>query len=658
MDQGGFKGRRARSACAAALLFVVGVLLSSCGGGGGGDGASYSISTNSVSFTATQGGSTPASQTVQLTVNSGTVYVATSQTGSEFSHNFIITGDTTGQIVITPFAPINAGTFIGTITVRGCSTETCTGPDVPGSPKIINVTYTVSGPPTLTSSLATVDFATTTGVLPAAKNLNLSLSTGSAAWTSSVQYLTGANGWLVRTPESGTLPQTISLSVNSAATPGTHTANVTFSAGGIDKVVPVSLTVNDPRVNFVSPYVGTTNVGGNVIIRGFGFSSTDLAVDFGGNAATSATFVSETEIHATYPPILAPGNYTVNVSNNGVPIPTTLATLVVVDPPAFPAETIVRPVGSGGLGNLIYDAERRALYLMDASQNRLRAYRFNDMTDTWDLDPAFVDAGGGGNHRVSLSPDGTELLMTAGLTMRRIDPETLGIIGNVDATPFLGLGGAHLNLIAFGNDGGAVGSAYAPLTGITLYRYDMLTQQFAALSTESSMTNRTIVASGDGDTLVLPTSEPLAPGFEKPLFTYDASLGTLTQRAVLNTGTENASVSRDGSRFILVNAPNSAQQVTTVYNASFTALGNLPADLRGFVISPDGSTAYAYFSGSGLVRKFDLNDPDGMGGFVEVGVGVAVSSPGSFFSRIAISPDGGTLFLAGNERLIVVPAPP
>jgi hypothetical protein len=119
------------------------------------------------------------------------------------------------------------------------------------------------------------------------------------------------------------------------------------------------------------------------------------------------------------------------------------------------------------------------------------------------------------------------------------------------------------------------------------------------------------VASGDGDTLVLPTSEPLAPGFEKPLFTYDASLGTLTQRAVLNTGTENASVSRDGSRFILVNAPNSAQQVTTVYNASFTALGTLPADLRGFVISPDGSTAYAYFSGSGLVRKFDLNHPNG-----------------------------------------------
>jgi hypothetical protein len=656
MDQGGFKGRRARSTCAAALLFVVGVLLSSCGGGGGGgNSASYSISTNSVSFTATQGGSTPASQTVQLTVNSGTVYVATSQTGSEFSHNFIITGDTTGQIVITPFAPINAGTFTGTITVRGCSTQTCTGPDVPGSPKIINVTYTVSGPPTLTSSLATVDFATTTGVLPAAKNLNLSLSTGTAAWTSNVQYLTGANGWLVLTPSSGpTLPQPISLSVNSAATPGTHTASVTFSAGGLDKVVPVTLTVSDPTVNFVSPYVGTTNVGGDVIIRGFGFSSSGLAVNFGSDAATSVNFVSETEILATYPP-LAAGSYTVNVNNNGGPNLTTRATLVVVDPPAFPEETIVRQNNPGAVGNLIYDAERRAIFLMDAERRRLETYRHNGAN--WVLDGTTVTANSGLNNRIALSPDGTELLMTAGLTMRRIDPATLGIIGNVDATSFLGLGGASLNLIAFANDGGAVGSASAPLSGITLYRYDMLTQQFGALSTQQDMTNRTIVASGDGDSLVLPTFESLAPTFEKPLFTYDASVGTLTQRAVLNTGTENASVSRDGSRFILVNAPNSAQQVTTVYNASFTALGNLPADLTGFVISPDGSTAYAYFSGSGLVRKFDLNDPDGMGGFVEVGVGVAVSSPGSFFSRMAISPDGGTLFLAGNERLIVVPAP-
>jgi hypothetical protein len=75
------------------------------------------------------------------------------------------------------------------------------------------------------------------------------------------------------------------------------------------------------------------------------------------------------------------------------------------------------------------------------------------------------------------------------------------------------------------------------------------------------------------------------------------------------------------------------------------------------VISPDGSTAYAYFPSSGLIRKFNLNSPNGTGGFTEVGGGVAITSPGTFFSSMAITPDGGTVFLAGRQNVIVQPAP-
>ena len=184
----------------------------------------------------------------------------------------------------------------------------------------------------------------------------------------------------------------------------------------------------------------------------------------------------------------------------------------------------------------------------------------------------------------------------------------------------------------------------------------MLTHLFTALSTQPDMTNRSIVASADGDTLVLPSFEPLTPAFAKPVFTYDASNGALTQRPVTSSGTDHASVSRDGSRIILVSFPLSASQATTVYNASFTALGTLPADLAGFVISPDGSTAYAYFPATNLVRKFNLNSPVA-GGFAEVGTGTVVAAPGTLFSSMTITPDGGTLFLAGNQRLIVLPAP-
>ncbi len=228
---------------------------------------------------------------------------------------------------------------------------------------------------------------------------------------------------------------------------------------------------------------------------------------------------------------------------------------------------------------------------------------------------------------------------------------------NVSAFSLLG-NGAHLGHIAFGNDGRAVGNSFAPSTGITAYRYDMLNQTFSTLSTQTDVTNRLIVASSDGDTLLLPSFEPLAPAAYKPAVTYDASAGAVTSPPGATTGgSEDASVSRNGSRMILVSSPLSASQVTTVYGFSggtFTSLGNLPADLRGFVISPDGSTAYAYFAGPpSEIRKFDLNTA----GLPQVGSGVAVASPGTFFNRMTISPDGGRLFLAGNDQLIIVPAP-
>ena len=125
-------------------------------------------------------------------------------------------------------------------------------------------------------------------------------------------------------------------------------------------------------------------------------------------------------------------------------------------------------------------------------------------------------------------------------------------------------------------------------------------------------------------------------------------------------GTEHASVSRDGSRMILVSSPLSASQTTTVYNytggagGTLTVHGTLPAGLSAFVISPDGATAYAYFAaGGGTVRKYDLTNP---GAFPQTG-SVPAASPGTFFNAMTISPDGGWLFLAGNERVVILPAP-
>ena len=429
-----------------------------------------------------------------------------------------------------------------------------------------------------------------------------------------------------------------------------------MTVGTGSATVLVSLAVNALGANFVAPYVATTNVAGDAIIRGYGFSGlTGPQVLFDATPATAVTAVSDTEIRATYP-ALAAGTYPIAVKD-GTQTLASRAQLVVVDPPVFPAVAIVRPSPMSFATSLIYDAERKAAYLIDSDNDRVERYRYNGVS--WDA-TSLPGPGGiiSGNRRLALAPDGTEILKTNFNSISRINPATLALISEVDAVPFLGLGGASLGLIASANDGGAIGGASSPNSGISLYRYDMLTHEFAALSTQFDMVNRLMVGSGDGSRLILPSFEYLLPSSAKPVFTFNASDGTLAASSLNAINIGQASQSRVASRAILTTAAFTGSQATTVYDSSFAVLGTLPATLTSVVISPDGATAYAFFSGApGTVRKFDLNSPNG-GGFTEIGSGTSVpDSPGTNYVEMAISPDGGSLFLAGNQKVIVMPAP-
>ena len=74
-------------------------------------------------------------------VGTGAVAISTSQSGGRFFHSFAITGNTTGQITITPGVTFDAGSFVGTITVNGCSNAFGPCNHVAGSPKTITVTW-------------------------------------------------------------------------------------------------------------------------------------------------------------------------------------------------------------------------------------------------------------------------------------------------------------------------------------------------------------------------------------------------------------------------------------------------------------------------------------------------------------------------------------
>jgi hypothetical protein len=636
-------------------------VVAACGGGGGNgtQGDALSVSASVVNFSATQGGATPAQQIVNVVVNNANVFVETTQSGAAFSHSFSITGPTTGQITITASTPSTPGNSLGAITVRGCSTQNCTGSDVPGSPKSITVNYAVAAAPTLTSTPRTVSFFTATGVLPPSQSAALALSTGSTTWTSSIVYTFGAPGWLTVTPPSGLLPQTAVLRVTSTGVgTGTRSANVTFTAGLVTRTVPVTLTVNEPGVYSIAPYIATVGVGGEVFLRGYGFSVLDpstLQVQFAGARAVTATIVSDTEIRATYAPMnpgVTPANVVVSVRDATTVIPQRSgARFLVVSPPHFSLATIPRPANAGAVGNLIYDAERQAVYLMDADNNRIERYRLGNNS----APETFFYGASLGNPRLALVPGGERLVKTHGNGILLLDAAApdLANLGFVDAVGLLGAG-AILNQIAVANDGGGVGGAFAPNSGISLYRFDVLSQRFSELSTQSDMANRTIAASENGDTLVLATFESLVPSFAKPVFIYNATSAALSQKGVSSTSTERASVSRTGARMILA-TDSSRNPTTRVYDYDGTTLsvrGDLPTGANGFVVSPDGNTAYVYYSANSTLRKFDLTAP----GF-PLRASPSVAAPGGQFAQLTISPDGGTIVMAGTENVVVVPAP-
>src|SRR6185503_5184278 len=285
----------------------------------------FSLSSSSVTFNATQGGVAPPPQVVNVTVNSGAVFFSTSSTGTAFFQSFALTGATTGQITITPGSTFAAGTFTGAITVNGCSNAFGPCNHVAGSPKTINVTYNVAG---LSSMPAQLDFSATTGSNPPSKTSTLAIAGGSASWVSSISYSPSGINWLSVNPASGALTpsaasQTLTFTANTAGlAAGVYNATATFSSGGsLTASVTVTLSIGDPGVNFVAPYVVGSGVSGTVIIRGRGFAALNpstLSVQVNSTPVT-ASIVSDTEIHATYP-ALAAGTYSISVGDGGAPL--------------------------------------------------------------------------------------------------------------------------------------------------------------------------------------------------------------------------------------------------------------------------------------------------------------------------------------------------
>ena len=650
-----------------------------------------------MTFTAVQNGGAPVAQTITVSATGGTfgtdgtVLLSTEVSGGAVQSATITncSGSTCSLVVVVTGA-LPPGTYVGQVTVRGCSGFNCV--TQVGTPKTLTVTLTVTSGATLTSPSAITIFAAPNAA-PVAQLLLVQSTDAAAKWIASVAYEAGTPGWLAPIAN-GTGSQQAVLQV-SAMPVGSYRARITFhpSFGGIDTSTIVALSVRESRVTFVSPYIAVASQAGRVRIRGSGFNALGAAqVMFGATAGANPSLESDTEI-AVDAPALPVGRYAVAVSAGGgmPPLPGS-PELVVVAAPAFGYAAIARTGGVSPLraNQVIYDAERKKIFLYDpdsptlpgspmppspgAPGQRIERYRFDNGTWIFDEPLAFPLFGGGdvpfSSSTIALTPDGRELLRTGQTTVTRFDPAQISPavpLETIDARNALG---PEIKLMgaAMANDGSLVGPSYRAILGVlqhSAYRYDALERAFYLLATPTG----SWLNANFGVGLPTPSGRTVAlvnagAGLPPPRFDYSASTGTIDQ--VPGTGAYFPrvwSMSRDESILVLAYDP-SFSPLLEVRMPSWQVPGTrttvfLQYDVGAAAVAPDGKRLYYYANNDGKVHALDLEHPGPLVGtdiFPELAAATVPDSPGAG-AQMLITPDGGNLIIAGKDRVIVMPAP-
>ena len=211
-----------------------------------------STSPTTLSFSASVGGSNPASQndTLSETHNIGTNWTSNISYGS--GSGWLGISPTTGTLAGSGNQTITVSCTTGSLVV-GTYTATVTFTAVTGgATATIGVTFVITIPtPVLSTSPTTLSFSSATGGgNPPSQNDTLSETAGAAtSWTSSINYGSGS-GWLGISPSFGSLSangnQVVVFSCTTGAlTAATYTATVTFTAvtGGATATVTVSFII-------------------------------------------------------------------------------------------------------------------------------------------------------------------------------------------------------------------------------------------------------------------------------------------------------------------------------------------------------------------------------------------------------------------------------
>lgn len=621
------------------IIFVL-IPLISCGGGGGGSSSGssqFTISRNAVSFNAIEADSTFLnSQTVigRVTDYTGNLYIIVDvpTINGVRTVNVMTTGSDEGTLYIVPHQPtaLGRGVYTDSIRVNACADMSCNN-HLRGSPKTINVTYTVTEGGEYTPDVAQLVYEARSMQAAPSQTFDFSYNSVSSAWVAEVVYQDGA-GWLTATPASGDVlagtPGTITLDASGLAA-GLYRADLVIrsESGVVSTQIPVTYLVQDADVQYVSPYVAISDESRETIIRGIGFNDSAVSdVRFGVTSASSFSVISDTEIVATYPSLTA-GVYPVSVVTALQTIVGN-AELVVVDAQAYTSASLG---SSQGKDKIIYDATRRCLYVQQEpgfGQFEKIQYNGTDWVQDTVLDVGYL-------YDIELSPDGRSLVLVNADALNYLDPDSLATIHTFNSPE-----GVSFYKAAFASDGDLI--IYA--SGGVLYRYhpDMDVMTTLSSGAPAAISNG-IQFSANRDKLFITSN---------PAIMLDASDYSMSQTADLGYSISTLRSNRYGDS--LLRAHYSTGMVYYC-DGDLNSLGTLPREaFVSLEFSPDGTRAY--MQDDWLLRTFDLTLPDGSGGYTEIGSPIRLITSPSGNQVSTISPDGNTFFVTGST-LVVQPLP-
>ena len=464
-------------------------------------------------------------------------------------------------------------------------------------------------------------------------------------------------------------PQTLGVGSHSGTVTITMCMNdPTCAAGqlvGSPKTVNVNYQVKSSvKLDTVMPNTVTANQSGNVILRGHGFTTGNItSVLFGAVNATAFNVISDTEIHATYPALVT-NTYPIQVNSDQGTVSFS-ANLMVDSDPAYSPTAVGYPGAPTQILNVLYNADQEALYVVTSyfnssnfnttsrMTNELVRYQFGNgqfVSMSSKVIPLLQS--------IAISPDGLQLLALTDKQVIHLNPTSLAELSTPIASNLTS--SEYFKDIVVMNDGNAlITTGFAGSGGPPTYIYPLSNPQF--FTTNHRCTdNATPALSADGSSAVF-IQGILSP--VPPLCEYNSSTGLFSeltinanQKQCRNSGIGTClypALDQKGEHIAVIDL----SLTVRIYDQNYVFLGQLPIQSEAVIFSPDGSRAYAYDSAT-VIRTYDLTAATVNNEFQEMGTGTSLTgSPGIGVERMAISPDGATLFIAGRSQVIVQPLP-